>query len=378
MPFQPFTGAGPWLAAVRRCSPNSPPRSVPTSSSPSTVPTRTPGIRSRTCGSRRPRWTRRRGSSTGHGTGTRRPLARDRRRRLRRLPGRPADVEPGLARRASRGPGGPTAEAWRARWAGEAVRYHQAPLPGTFLDLPNAGLPVDHTQALAEAMSMEMADLVRRVVVPKLQREARARGWWGSARERGDGQDPPGRHQHDRGAAVTVIADVRSTDWAGRTLADRVVAPFEAATGHAIVTAALAPGRERRRGRRWIRGRRAGGRRAGRCLARPRRRSQPSPDRSRDGAPRVHGPDRRDHRGRTGSGGPAPARPPRRGGSAHVSRPRGSPCPLRPADVRSVDQLALAATRDYADTPGTRRSPGPPWSVSRGSPDAVVDRQSCS
>ena len=42
-------GEGAWLAAVRRCSPSWPPRSGRTSSCRSTAPTRTPGIRSRTC-----------------------------------------------------------------------------------------------------------------------------------------------------------------------------------------------------------------------------------------------------------------------------------------------------------------------------------------
>src|SRR6187551_599982 len=36
-----------------------------------------------------------------------------------------------------------TPEAWRARWADEAARYGQAPLPERFDDEPNAGLPLD-------------------------------------------------------------------------------------------------------------------------------------------------------------------------------------------------------------------------------------------
>jgi hypothetical protein len=39
-----------------------------------------------------------------------------------------------------------TPEAWRERWADEAARYGQAPLPETFDDPPNAGFPFDASQ----------------------------------------------------------------------------------------------------------------------------------------------------------------------------------------------------------------------------------------
>ena len=32
---------------------------------------------------------------------------------------------------------------WRERWAAEGARYGQAPLPDTFIDPPNAGIPID-------------------------------------------------------------------------------------------------------------------------------------------------------------------------------------------------------------------------------------------
>ena len=59
-----------------------------------------------------------------------------------------------------------TPDTWRERWTAEANRYRQSPLPETFLDPPNAGVPLDATQDQAEAMSLEMVELVRRVVVP--------------------------------------------------------------------------------------------------------------------------------------------------------------------------------------------------------------------
>ena len=81
----------------------------------------------------------------------RRPLARDRRRRLRRLSGRAADVVPRLAgRRASRGPGRDPGRLARAL-GDEGARYGQAPLPETFDDAPNAGWAVDCAQTAAEA-----------------------------------------------------------------------------------------------------------------------------------------------------------------------------------------------------------------------------------
>ena len=49
VPLEPETGEGAWLGRSRCCSPNWPPRSGRTSSCLSTEPTRTRGIRSRTC-----------------------------------------------------------------------------------------------------------------------------------------------------------------------------------------------------------------------------------------------------------------------------------------------------------------------------------------
>ena len=79
---------------------------------------------------------------------------------------------------------------WRERWAAEGARYGQSPPPETFIDPPNAGIPIDATQAAAEARSRETTGLVRELMVPRLLREARDRGWWdpeatpGAARRR--------------------------------------------------------------------------------------------------------------------------------------------------------------------------------------------------
>ena len=74
-------------------------------------------------------------------------------------------------------------EAWRARWASDARAYGQAPIPATFLDEPNAGLPVSTAQAEAERRSRTLATAVRSVVVPAIVRTAVDRGWWGPALE---------------------------------------------------------------------------------------------------------------------------------------------------------------------------------------------------
>ena len=125
----------------------------------------------------------------------------------------------------------------------EAGRYRQSPLPETFLDPPNAGVPVDDSQDQAEAMSLEMVDLVRRVVVPRFLREARGsrlvgsvgRQRWGRTGGSAD-RPPPRRSRHGRprcgcdGLVGPVAGGSRSSRRSTRP------------TAHAIVAAALAQG----------------------------------------------------------------------------------------------------------------------------------------
>jgi acetoin utilization protein AcuC len=49
---------------------------------------------------------------------------------------------------------------WRARWAADAERYGQAPMPETFDDPPNAGLPYRATNEAADARAIRIADEV--------------------------------------------------------------------------------------------------------------------------------------------------------------------------------------------------------------------------
>jgi acetoin utilization protein AcuC len=63
-------------------------------------------------------------------------------------------------------------EGWRARWSGEAARFGDPQLPETFDDPPNAGLPFDAAQDAADARSTATVDMVRRLAIPRLTRDA--------------------------------------------------------------------------------------------------------------------------------------------------------------------------------------------------------------
>jgi GNAT superfamily N-acetyltransferase len=131
-----------------------------------------------------------------------------------------------------------TPSAWRERWSDEATRYGQAPIPEAFDDAPNAGLDLGAAQGAAEASSARVAALVRRVLVPRLLRVARDRGWW----------DPlipvtaqPAYPDVDETTPV-IRTDIDVGAWAGLALAPRVIPPASPSDGHAIVLAALRDG----------------------------------------------------------------------------------------------------------------------------------------
>jgi ribosomal protein S18 acetylase RimI-like enzyme len=136
-----------------------------------------------------------------------------------------------------------TPAAWRSRWDEEAVGYGQAPLPSTFTDPPNAGVAIDLNQEGAETRCSETVALVRRLVVPRLLRESRDRGWWdplGAAPPSGDGAVPPA--ESAGAGAPTIIPSVDAATWAGLRLASGVIAPADPAAAHALVAAALRDG----------------------------------------------------------------------------------------------------------------------------------------
>ena len=132
-----------------------------------------------------------------------------------------------------------TPAAWQDRWAGEAARFGQAPLPPRFDDEANAGLAVDAGQLAAEARSFETTALVRGMVVPRLVREARDRGWW----------DPlAGTRQAPRVQTAAAEEDpvilhgVTADMWAPLTLAHQVVAPSDPTSAHWLILGAIRVG----------------------------------------------------------------------------------------------------------------------------------------
>ena len=129
---------------------------------------------------------------------------------------------------------------WRERWAAEAARYGQAPLPATFEDAPNAGVEMDASQAMAEARALETVGVVRRLVVPRLLQVARDRGWWdplASVSDAGSGGVAPAP-----GGGRPEIIHPDAATWERLSLAPRVVAPSDPAAGHALIRAAIGDG----------------------------------------------------------------------------------------------------------------------------------------
>ena len=131
-----------------------------------------------------------------------------------------------------------TPTAWRERWAAEAARYGQAPLPERFDDERNAGLPMDAMQAAAEERAAGIAALVRQVLVPRLVQVGRDCGWWDPLVAAPTSITGAGRLT----GTPTIVADVEATTWAGLSLAPRVIPPADPAAAHALVLAGLGDG----------------------------------------------------------------------------------------------------------------------------------------
>ncbi len=127
---------------------------------------------------------------------------------------------------------------WRERWNGEGARYGQAPLPGAFTDVPNAGVEVDGAQEAGEARSRITTALVRMMVVPRLLREARGRGWWDPDVAPATTMPAPGPGV----GAPSIVPAVDAGTWARLRLAPRVVSPADADVGHALLLAAIQDG----------------------------------------------------------------------------------------------------------------------------------------
>ena len=128
-----------------------------------------------------------------------------------------------------------TPEAWRARWASEAARYGQSPLPPMFDDLPNAGAEPDASQLDAEAASNATSRTLRSIVVPALVRAAVEHGWWSP-----EDAVPAQPAAPTTGVGRPAIVDsVEMQIFKRLTVAPRVVSPSDPAAVHAIVMGAL-------------------------------------------------------------------------------------------------------------------------------------------
>lgn len=141
-----------------------------------------------------------------------------------------------------------TPPAWRTRWAAEAARYGQAPLPTTLDDLPGAVRAPDPSRAPIADAALALAARIRRTVVPRLVREATDRGWWDADPGAGRGSvvpsvvDPMPVVPLPRPGHATVLAAMDGATWSGLTLAPRVVSPADPVLAHAILAAALDDG----------------------------------------------------------------------------------------------------------------------------------------
>jgi hypothetical protein len=63
-----------------------------------------------------------------------------------------------------------TPETWRERWAEDARRFGQSPMPTTFDDPPNAGLPYRAADAAADERALGIAEQVLDLVLGALRR----------------------------------------------------------------------------------------------------------------------------------------------------------------------------------------------------------------
>jgi acetoin utilization protein AcuC len=129
--------------------------------------------------------------------------------------------------------------AWRERWSSEGERYGQAPLPETFDDPVNAGLPLDAAQLAAEERSRATVELVRRLAVPRLLREATDRGWLGHADDLAASMPSAPTPGVGR---PSILPRVEADVWARLTLAPRVISPADPSEAHAIVLRAIRDG----------------------------------------------------------------------------------------------------------------------------------------
>lgn len=129
-----------------------------------------------------------------------------------------------------------TPAAWRERWEADAGAFGTPGMPRTFLDEPNAGLPMGAAQQAAEERSLAALTRVRAAVLPRLVRESQDRGWWGP------GLVPAGPGEHGLPSGTPTLRSLAVGDLDRLGLAPRTIPPFDPADGRALLEAALADG----------------------------------------------------------------------------------------------------------------------------------------
>ncbi len=139
---------------------------------------------------------------------------------------------------------------WRDRWAPDADAFGTPAMPTRFLDAPNAGRPVEAAQAAAEERSLAMLERVRGTVLPTLVREAEDRGWWRprlawAGREVVTGAGSPAVPVDPGPVPVgsrPVLRGLAVEDLDRLPLAPRTIPPFDPGDGRALLAGALADG----------------------------------------------------------------------------------------------------------------------------------------
>lgn len=136
---------------------------------------------------------------------------------------------------------------WRDRWAGEAARWGDDPLPLGFEDEP--GIPTERAiSQTAAAAADRTVGLARTLTVPTLLRFAEDGGWWkaegSSAAPGADGEAGAGRAA---GAATSagapaIVAPLTLEMLDRLQLAARSIPPADPAGGFALLRAALGDG----------------------------------------------------------------------------------------------------------------------------------------
>ncbi len=136
-------------------------------------------------------------------------------------------------------------EPWRERWAGEAARWDVGSLPDRFEDPSNGGFGRGQSQAAAEAESLATLQQVRDLVLPRLLTVAEDRGWsetttvgtepGGAAAD--DRWDPAGRP-----IGTPVIRRLDATLLDGLRLAARTIAPSDPHDAMGILVRAVRAG----------------------------------------------------------------------------------------------------------------------------------------